>query len=108
MHRQVGLLVTDEHGIALRGVLLRHLIMPGGVAGTPEIMRWIAGELGPDTYVNVMAQYHPACRIGQTEYPEINRCITGKEFRKALGDFRSAGLVRLDSAAIPVESGWLY
>lgn len=108
MHRQVGSLVSDEHGIALRGVLLRHLVMPGGVAGTPEIMQWIVCELGPGTYVNVMAQYHPACRVDETEYPEINRCITGIEFRKALDDFRSAGLVRLDSAANPVESGWLY
>lgn len=102
MHRQVGPLVTDEHGIALRGVLLRHLVMPGGVAGTPEIMQWVASELGPDAYVNVMAQYHPACRVSEAEYPEINRCITGGEFQKALGDFRSAGLVRLDSDAIPI------
>lgn len=62
MHRQVGLLVVDEQGIALRGVLLRHLIMPGGVAGTPEIMNWVGRELGPETYVNLMAQYHPAGR----------------------------------------------
>lgn len=103
MHRQVGPLVTDEHGIALRGVLLRHLVMPGGVAGTPEIMQWTVRELGADTYVNLMAQYHPACRVGETEYPEINRCITGKELRQALDEFHAAGLVRLDSDPIPVE-----
>ena len=97
MHRQVGPLVRDEHGIAMRGVLLRHLVMPGGVAGTPEIAQWIARELGADTYVNVMAQYHPACRVGETEYPEINRCITPSEFRQALDSFHAAGLVRLDS-----------
>ncbi|MBZ5571824.1 MAG: radical SAM protein [Acidobacteriia bacterium] len=108
MHRQVGPLVTDEHGIALRGVLLRHLVMPGGVAGTAEIMQWIVRELGADTYVNLMAQYHPACRVNETEYPEINRRITGREFRKALDEFYAAGLVRLDSDAIPVEPGWLY
>jgi putative pyruvate formate lyase activating enzyme len=68
MHRQVGPLVTDEHGIALRGVLLRHLVMPGGVAGTAEIMNWISHELGPETYVNLMAQYHPAGRSCGTEY----------------------------------------
>jgi putative pyruvate formate lyase activating enzyme len=60
MHRQVGPLVTDEHGVALRGVVLRHLIMPGGVAGTPEIMQWIARKPAADTYVNLTAQYHPA------------------------------------------------
>jgi len=91
----------DEHGIAIRGVLLRHLVMPGAVAGTPEIMQWIARELGADTYVNLMAQYHPACRVSETDYPEINRCITRSEFRQALDWFRAAGLVRLD--AIPVE-----
>ncbi len=102
MHRQVGPLVTDEHGIALRGVLLRHLVMPGDVAGTPEIVQWIADELGADTYVNVMAQYHSAWRVGETEYPEIDRRITAGEFRKALDNFRSAGLVRLDSDTVPV------
>jgi putative pyruvate formate lyase activating enzyme len=103
MHRQVGPLVTDEQGIAMRGVLLRHLVMPGGVAGTSEIMQWIARELGADTYVNLMAQYHPACRVSETEYPEINRCITKSEFREALDSFYAAGLVRLDSDAIPAE-----
>ena len=102
MHRQVGPLVTDEHGIAMRGVLLRHLVMPGGVAGTPEIMQWIARELGCGTYVNLMAQYHPAWRVSETEYPEINRCITRSEFRQALDWFHAAGLVRLDSGVIPV------
>ena len=101
MHRQVGPLVSDEHGVALRGVLLRHLIMPDSVAGTPEILQWIARELGADTYVNLMAQYHPACRVSDGEYPEINRCITQSEFRQALNSFRAAGLVRLDSDVIP-------
>ena len=102
MHRQVGPLVTDEDGIARRGVLLRHLVMPGGVAGTPEIMQWIARELGADTYVNLMAQYHPACRVSEREYPEIDRCITGSEFQQALDAFYAAGLARLDSDSIPV------
>jgi len=101
MHRQVGPLVTDEDGIAMRGVLLRHLVMPGGVAGTPEIMQWIARELGADTYVNLMAQYHPACRVSEIEYPEIDRCITQSEFRQVLDSFHAAGLVRLDSDSMP-------
>jgi putative pyruvate formate lyase activating enzyme len=102
MHRQVGPLVMDEHGVALRGVLLRHLVMPGGVAGTPEIMQWISRELGADTYVNLMAQYHPVGRVSETEYPEIDRCITGSEFQTALDAFYAAGLARLDSDSSPV------
>ena len=102
MQGQVGALVTDEDGIAMRGVLLRHLVMPGGVAGTPEIMRWIASELGADTYVNLMAQYHPACRVSESEYPEIDRCITRSEFEQALDAFYAAGLARLDSDSIPL------
>jgi len=96
MYRQVGPLVTDEHGVAMRGVLLRHLVMPSGVAGTSEIMQWIARELGPETYVNLMAQYHPACHVTATTYPEIDRCTTVSEFRQALNDFHAAGLHRLD------------
>jgi putative pyruvate formate lyase activating enzyme len=96
MQRQVGPLVTDEQGIALRGVLLRHLIMPGGVAGTREIMNWISRELGRETYVNLMTQYHPAGHVAETEYPEINRCITPSELEQAVDAFRSAGLSRLD------------
>ena len=102
MHRQVGALVTDEHGVALRGVLLRHLIMPGGAAGTPKIMKWIRRELGPETYVNLMAQYRPAGRVDETEYPEINRCISPGELEQAMEEFRSAGLSRLDR-----ETGFL-
>jgi putative pyruvate formate lyase activating enzyme len=96
MHRQVGPLVIDEQGVALRGVLLRHLIMPGDVAGTAEIMNWIGRELGPETYVNLMAQYHPAGRVTEGQYPEINRCVTPSELDHALAAFRSAGLSRLD------------
>ena len=96
MHRQVGPLVFDENGLALRGVLLRHLVMPGGIAGTREIMEWIARELGPDTYVNVMAQYYPAGKVSAKEYVEINRPLTEKEYREALAAARAAGLERLD------------
>ena len=96
MHRQVGPLVVDEQEIALRGVLLRHLIMPGGVAGTKEIMNWIGRELGSTAYVNLMAQYHPAGKVTGKEYPEINRCISPSELEQAIEAFHSAGLTRLD------------
>jgi len=105
MHRQVGPLVTDEDGIALRGLLLRHLVMPRGVAGTAEIAQWIASALGIDTYVNLMDQYHPSCRVSEAEYPEINRWVTKGEFRQALDSFCAAGLARLDSDSIPFEVG---
>jgi len=97
MQRQVGPLVMDEGGIAQRGVLLRHLVMPGDAAGTREVTQWIAAELGPDTYVNVMPQYHPAGRVSHKEYAEIGRAISADEFRQAVRQARAAGLCRLDA-----------
>ena len=80
--------------------------MPGSVAGTPEIMNWIRRELGPETYVNLMAQYHPACRVTEEQYPEINRCIRRSELEQAVDAFRSAGLSRLDHepAFVPLDT----
>jgi len=100
MHRQVGPLVLDETGLALRGLLLRHLVMPGNIAGTREIVHWIARELGPDTYVNVMPQYYPAGNVSNTEHAEINRSITLEEFREALEVASEAGLRRLDNRSV--------
>ena len=97
MHRQVGALVFDEHGLALRGVLLRHLVLPGGVAGTIEILKWIVQELGPETYINLMAQYRPAGKVNRRDYGEIGRSITLKEFQQALSVAKAVGLTRLDS-----------
>ncbi len=92
MHRQVGDLETDEEGIALRGLLVRHLVLPAGAAGTEEVVRFISQEISRNTYLNVMAQFRPeyqACR-----YPELDRTITGREYARALGLAASAGLVR--------------
>ncbi len=100
MHRQVGPLVTDEHGVALRGVLLRHLVLPDDVAGTAQIANWIAHELGPETYVNVTGQYRPAGRVTHTEFGEIDRAITPNEFRRAIAALHLAGVYRLDPEAI--------
>jgi putative pyruvate formate lyase activating enzyme len=96
MHRQVGVLKMDENGVALRGVLVRHLLMPGEVAGTQEVMRYLAEELSPDTYVNIMDQYHPANKVGGGRYEEINRRISAQEKRQAFEDARRAGLWRFD------------
>ena len=94
MHRQVGDLTMDEKGIALKGVLLRHLVMPGGVAGTREIMRFIADEISPNTYVNIMDQYHP-CGLAR-KYPPLDRRITADEYEEALRAAREEGVTRLD------------
>ena len=100
MHRQVGPLVLDETGLALRGLLLRHLVMPGHIAGTREIVHWIARELGLDTYVNVMPQYYPAGKVSNTEHSEINRSITLEDFQEALEVASEAGLHHLDSRSV--------
>lgn len=94
MHRQVGDLTLDENGIALRGVLLRHLVMPEGVGGTREIMRFIAKEISPDTYVNIMDQYRPCGNA--YKYPPLDRCITHDEYEEALRAAREEGIRRFD------------
>ncbi len=94
MHRQVGDLVTDERGVAVRGLIVRHLVLPGGLAGTADTMRFIAEELSPDTYVNVMGQYRPEYRA--QEYPEIARSVSVEEVLEGKRLARQAGLHRLD------------
>ncbi|HTS28351.1 MAG TPA: radical SAM protein [Bryobacteraceae bacterium] len=99
MHRQVGVLRFDDCGLAKRGVLVRHLVMPGEIAGTESIMRFLASEISPDTYVNVMDQYHPAGRVDGSLFVEIDRRTTTAEYRKAVAATRSAGLWRIDQRA---------
>ena len=96
MHRQVGVLRMDEQGLAKRGVLVRHLIMPGGIAGTDSILRFLAEEISRDTYVNLMDQYYPAGRVDAAQFVEINRRIESAEFEAAREAARKAGLWRLD------------
>ncbi len=96
MHRQVGPLMFDERGLARRGVLVRHLVMPEAIAGTGEIMRFLAEEVSEDTYVNIMEQYYPAGRVNSEKFGEINRQVRGNEFREALDQAREAGLWRFD------------
>jgi putative pyruvate formate lyase activating enzyme len=92
MYRQVGDLVLDEHGIAERGLLIRHLVMPRDIAGTRQVMNWIAHELSPTTYVNLMAQYYPAGKVTGQEYAEIGRRVTLAEYEQALDEARREGL----------------
>jgi putative pyruvate formate lyase activating enzyme len=96
MHRQVGPLVFDRHGLAKRGVLVRHLVMPGGIAEAREILRFLATEISPDTYVNIMAQYRPAGKVTAESYPEINRMVAPMEYREAIRIAYEEGLHRLD------------
>ena len=93
MHRQVGDLVLDANGIALRGLLVRHLVLPGDLAGTAEIVRFLRDEISPDTYINVMAQYRPCYRA--REHPPLDRSITNQEYAAAARLAQEAGL-RLD------------
>jgi len=94
MHRQVGDLVLDDRGVALRGLLVRHLVLPNGLAGTTEIARFLAEEVSRDTYINVMDQYRPCYRAN--EYPALDRRITQAEYEEAVAAVRAVGLWRLD------------
>ncbi len=89
MHRQVGDLSLDKNGVAFKGLLIRHLVMPGDISGTAELMKFIAREISPNSWVNIMDQYHPA--YFAYRYPEINRRVTRKEFLEALAAAREIG-----------------
>lgn len=97
MRRQVGELALDERGLAKRGVLVRHLVMPDAMDETEEIMRFLAEEVSPDTYVNIMAQYRPAGKVSESKYPEINRGVDSGEMERAFEAARRYGLHRFDS-----------
>ncbi len=96
MHEQVGPLVLDDEGLARRGLLIRHLVMPGGLDETRRILEWIARELGRETYVNLMDQYYPAGKVNAASFPELNRHLTSHEFQEAQGIAADLGLRRLD------------
>ena len=98
MHRQVGDLVTDDRGVALRGLMIRHLVMPNRVAGTREFVRWVAGTLSTSTYVNIMSQYRVEHRA--FEYPPIARAITADEYLEAMDWAEEAGLTHLDERSL--------
>jgi putative pyruvate formate lyase activating enzyme len=96
MHGQVGDLDIGSRGIARRGLLVRHLVMPGKVAGTDKVMRILA-SISPNTYVNIMSQYRPCA--GAVGHPVIGRRIRYEEYRDALAAARAAGLKRVDEAS---------
>ena len=95
MYRQVGNLVLDEQGIAKQGLIIRHLVLPGNIAGTEEVMKFLAGEISKDVTISLMSQYFPAYRA--REFNEINRRITTEEYEKAYQIMLKYGL----------ENGWI-
>ncbi len=94
MHRQVGDLVVDDKGIARRGLLVRHLVLPGGLAGSTKVLRFLAEELSPRTYLNLMDQYRPCYRAA--ENPPLDRPLSRDEYMDVLALARRLGL-RLDN-----------
>ena len=94
MHRQVGDLTLDANGIAVRGLLVRHLLLPNGLAGTPGVVNFLAEEISHDTYLNIMDQYRPCYKA--SELPSIDRCITKAEHQRAVEHALAAGLRRVN------------
>jgi len=94
MHRQTGDLEVDGEGVAQRGLLIRHLVLPHGLAGTKSIMSFLSNEVSRNTYVNIMDQYHPCYKAFQI--PSLRRRISSAEFHEALSLAREAGISRLD------------
>ena len=94
MQRQVGVARPDSRGLIRRGLMIRHLVMPNNTGGSEDVMAWIAANLPQDTYVNIMAQYHPAYKA--YDFPELSRRITGEEYRQVVKRAQQLGLSNLD------------
>lgn len=94
MHRQVGDLQLNQEGLAYRGLLVRHLVLPHGLAGSKDVFSFLAEKVSKNTYLNVMAQYHPAYQA--RAYPELSQGLDGETYHQALADAKEAGLTRLD------------
>ena len=96
MHRQVGDLVFDENGLAKRGVLVRHLVMPDNIEDSRHIMRHLAHEISMHTYVNIMPQYRPAGKVSEKKHPEVNRRTRSDEVETTVAIAQEEGLYRFD------------
>ena len=94
MYHQVGDLIINKNGLAKKGLLIRHLVLPNNLAGTKKVMRFLAKQISKATYVNIMAQYYPTNKAYQ--YPEISRRITKEELNQALKIAKNLGINRLD------------
>ncbi len=100
MHRQVGDLQIDEQGVAQRGLLVRHLVLPNRLAGTQEVVRFLAQEVSTNTYINIMAQYHPCYKA--FDMPQLTRPVNEQEFYEAIELAHQRGLHRLDKQHFPL------
>jgi putative pyruvate formate lyase activating enzyme len=98
----VGSLEIGPDGLARRGVLIRHLVMPGAFEETEAILEWLASELGPGTYVNLMDQYRPAGKVDGRHHPELNRRPARNEYRRAV-ELAEALSLRLDRRPAGLE-----
>jgi putative pyruvate formate lyase activating enzyme len=98
MQRQVGDLIMNEEGIAERGLLIRHLVLPEDISGTEGVVQFIADEISKNTYVNIMDQYYPCYKA--FENPPLNRRITGKKYSVAIEHAIKAGLKRIDGVTV--------
>jgi putative pyruvate formate lyase activating enzyme len=94
MHRQVGDLVLGDDGVARRGLLVRHLVLPGGLAGSMQVLDFLAAEVSPNTFINIMGQYHPCYLAGQE--PPLDKRPTAAEYREAVRGAQQRGFLRLD------------
>ena len=101
MHRQVGVLHVGPDGLARRGLIVRHLVMPGQEEEAAAIFEWLAAEVSPDTYVNVMGQYRPEYKVDDGRYQDINRRPAAQELEAAYAAARRAGLWRFDECVLP-------
>lgn len=102
MHRQVGDLEMDEDGVAVHGLLVRHLVMPDDLAGTRQWMEFLAREVSAETYVNIMDQYRPCGEVAA--FPELERPITPQEYEAALDAAAKAGITRLDQRRLRLSA----
>jgi len=100
MHRQVGDLKIDEQGVAQRGLLVRHLVLPNRLAGTQEVVRFLAREVSTNTYLNIMAQYHPCYKA--FDIPSLAHPLQRQEFTEALDLAHQQGLYQLDKVSFPL------
>lgn len=103
MYRQTGPeVVLDEEGLIVRGMIVRHLVLPGHVGNSMEVLRWIARELSPDVHISLMSQYHPTPAVAQ--HPKLGRCLYAEEYEEVVDEFERLGFYRgwvqeLDSPA---------
>jgi putative pyruvate formate lyase activating enzyme len=101
MHRQVGDLKLDKESIAQRGLLVRHLVLPHGLAGTKEVVKFLAREISTDSYLNVMAQYHPCHKA--FDIPKLAQPLPRRDFEEAIEMAHEQGLYRLDKDQFPLR-----